>query len=285
MRLPGKGSVFVLLAFTLVLTLVGGAAAKRIVGTVGTNVVNGTAVRDDIFARGGNDVVWGRGGNDFLYGQRGADILQGDVGNDRLWGDAREDTLDGGPGGDLLYGGWGPDVIDAGAGNDVVDVREDDGQVDSVDCGPGRDTVFVNRKDRTFGCEVVKPPRRWGRMMPPGTVVTLGAGADTWSGAFANNDRHLVAGRAGDDVLDATAGSDVIWGNEDNDTLIGGNGRDWLLVAPARMCCSVRRATTGFGEAGDPINCLAGSTTTSSLRSTWIRTLTRSPVGRGTTVW
>ena len=123
-------------------------------------------------------------------------------------------------------------MIDAGAGNDVVDVREDDGQVDSVDCGPGRDTVFVNRKDRTFGCEVVKPPRRWGRMMPPGTVVTLGAGADTWSGGFANNDRHLVAGRAGDDVLKATAGSDVIWGNEDNDTLIGGNGRDWLLGGP-----------------------------------------------------
>ena len=138
MRLSGKGTVFALLACALVLLLASGAAAKRIVGSGGTNIINGTMARDDIFARGGNDVVWARGGNDFVYGQRGADILQGDVGNDSLYGAALHDTLDGGPGGDRLFGGWGPDVIDAGAGNDVIDLHEDDGHVDSVDCGPGR---------------------------------------------------------------------------------------------------------------------------------------------------
>ena len=86
MRLSGKGTVLVLLACALVLLLATGAAAKRIVGSGGTNIINGTVVRDDIFARGGNDVVWARGGNDFVYGQRGADILQGDVGNDSLYG-------------------------------------------------------------------------------------------------------------------------------------------------------------------------------------------------------
>jgi Ca2+-binding RTX toxin-like protein len=229
MRLLGKGSVIALLVCAFVLLLASAAAAKRIVGTGGTNVVNGTIVRDDIFARGGNDVVWGRGGNDFLYGQRGADILQGDVGNDRLFGDALEDTLDGGPGGDRLYGGWGPDVIDAGPGNDVVDAHENDGQIDSVDCGPGRDTAIVSRKDQVFGCETVRRANIRGRI-PEGTVVTTtSAGDDAWDGCCANTIRHLVPGWGGDDFLDGQAGSDVIWGNEGNDVLVGGNGRDWLL--------------------------------------------------------
>ena len=68
MRLPGKGSVLALLTCALVLLLASGAAAKRIVGSPGANVVNGTNVRDDIFVRGGNDVVWARGGHDFVYG-------------------------------------------------------------------------------------------------------------------------------------------------------------------------------------------------------------------------
>ncbi len=171
MRLPGKGSVFALLACALVLVLAGAAAAKRIVGTGGTNIINGTAARDDVFARGGNDVVWGRAGNDFLYGQRGADILQGDVGHDQMWGDALEDTLDGGPGNDRLHGGWGPDVIDGGDGNDILYAPENDGQVDSVDCGPGKDTAIVSRKDQVFGCETVRRVNIRGRI-PAGTVVT-----------------------------------------------------------------------------------------------------------------
>ena len=191
MRLSGKGSVFALLTCALVLLLASGAAAKRIVGTGGTNIVNGTAARDDIFARGGNDVVWGRGGNDFLYGQRGADILQGDVGNDRLYGAALEDTLDGGRGGDRLYGGWGPDVIDGGDGNDVLNAPENDGQVDSVDCGPGRDTAIVSRKDQVFGCETVRRVNIRGRI-PAGIVITATPGDDAWDGGIQNDVRHLA---------------------------------------------------------------------------------------------
>jgi Ca2+-binding RTX toxin-like protein len=229
MRLRGLGRVFTLFACLLVLVLATGAAAKRIVGTGGTNIINGTIARDDIFARGGNDVVWARGGNDFVYGQRGADILQGDAGNDRLYGAALEDTLDGGPGGDRLFAGWGPDVVDAGAGNDVIAAHENDGQVDSVDCGPGRDTAIISRKDQVFGCETVRRVNIRGRI-PDGTVVTSTTpGDDAWSGCCANSVRHLVIGWAGNDVLDGQAGSDVLWGNEGNDTLIGGNGRDWLI--------------------------------------------------------
>ena len=185
MRLSGKGTVLALLACALVLLLATGAAAKRIVGSGGTNIINGTMARDDIFARGGNDVVWARGGNDFVYGQRGADILQGDVGNDSLYGAALHDTLDGGPGGDRLFGGWGPDVIDAGAGNDVIDLHEDDGQVDSVDCGPGNDRAVVSRKDQVFGCETVRRVNIRGRL-PAGIVVVQSPGNDIWESDNSN---------------------------------------------------------------------------------------------------
>lgn len=228
MRLPGKGSVFALLACALVLLLASGAAAKRIVGSGGTNIINGTMARDDIFARGGNDVVWARGGNDFVYGQRGADILQGDVGNDSLYGAALHDTLDGGPGGDRLFGGWGPDVIDAGAGNDVIDLHEDDGHVDSVDCGPGTDRAIVSRKDQVFGCETVRRVNIRGRL-PTGIVVKGTELDDMWSAPLSDNQRHLLIGLAGHDVLDAGAGNDVVWGNEGNDHLVGANGGDWLI--------------------------------------------------------
>jgi Ca2+-binding RTX toxin-like protein len=98
-------------------TLAGSARADRLVGTAGA------------------DLLYGRGGNDTLLGGRG---------NDVLFGGAGRDVLDGGPGLDRLYGG---------PGNDVLKAR--DGQRDVVDCGPGRDVAYVDRRDRTSGCERV----------------------------------------------------------------------------------------------------------------------------------
>jgi Tol biopolymer transport system component len=45
------------------------------------------------------------------------------------------------------------DVIVARGGNDRIHVN--DGHTDTVFCGPGRDTVWADRKDRLRGCEVV----------------------------------------------------------------------------------------------------------------------------------
>jgi hypothetical protein len=45
------------------------------------------------------------------------------------------------------------DIIRAGAGNDRVHVN--DGHTDRVDCGPGLDVVWADRKDKLTGCETV----------------------------------------------------------------------------------------------------------------------------------
>jgi hypothetical protein len=98
-------------------TLAGGARADRLVGTSGADL---------LYGEGGNDTLLGGRGNDVLFGGRGADVLDGGRGLDRLYG---------------------------GPGNDLVKAR--DGARDVVDCGPGRDLAFVDRLDRTSGCERV----------------------------------------------------------------------------------------------------------------------------------
>jgi hypothetical protein len=86
-----------------------------------------------------------------LVGTKGADVLRGTSRSDRLSGGGGRDTIQGRGGADCLTGGGGRDRISGGAGNDVINAR--DGQVDTVSCGPGRDTVRADRRDRLSGCE------------------------------------------------------------------------------------------------------------------------------------
>jgi hypothetical protein len=62
-------------------------------------------------------------------------------------------TVRGTPGADLLVGTPAPDRLIAGSGNDAIQAAF--GGVDTVDCGPGRDTVSADQSDRLHNCEVV----------------------------------------------------------------------------------------------------------------------------------
>jgi len=73
-----------------------------------------------------------------------------------LVGGAFADTLFGGAGDDTLTGAGGSDAIHAGAGNDTVNAR--DGEVDTISCGDGADTVVADAADVVNGCEVVQLP-------------------------------------------------------------------------------------------------------------------------------
>ena len=56
-----------------------------------------------------------------------------------------------------INGGTGYDVISGTAGNDVINVR--DNGPDTIDCGAGNDTVYVDRsEDGVFNCETVIAP-------------------------------------------------------------------------------------------------------------------------------
>jgi N-acetylglucosamine-6-sulfatase len=63
-------------------------------------------------------------------------------------------TQQGTDGDDRIRGTRRPDWICAGGGRDVISVRG--GGRDVVRCGPGRDVVHADRRDRLRGCEVVR---------------------------------------------------------------------------------------------------------------------------------
>ncbi len=91
--------------------------------------------------RGDVEDVTGGDGNDTLTGNAAANVLKGD-----LSGDASS-------GNDDITGGEGVDAMLGQGGNDTLRAR--DGHAESVDCGPGADTAFVDMIDTVRACETV----------------------------------------------------------------------------------------------------------------------------------
>ena len=175
------------------------------------------------------------------------------------------DSIVGGAGNDLLLGEAGIDQIVAGAGNDVINVRG--GVADTVDCGPGIDTLISDAFDHASAtCErgstsppppgTAPPPARpttpLGVILPspPGTPdpvklsVRKGrcptkfigkAGGDRIDGTpsgdrmFGMLGGDVLNGLGGDDCLLGMTGDDRIYGGDGADILYGGSGRDLLV--------------------------------------------------------
>lgn len=116
-----------------------------IVGTNGSNIINGTAGNDLIFALGGSDVVNGKGGNDCIVGGDGSDVIHGDNGNDVILGGQGSDAIQGDAGNDWIYGQDGSDSLKGGANNDHLfggngsDSLKGDGGTDNADGGNNSD--------------------------------------------------------------------------------------------------------------------------------------------------
>ena len=122
-----------------------------------------------------------------------------------------------------------------------------DGDHDVVDCGPGRDTVYVEEdaptRDTLRSCEIVVPvPAEPATDAPPpsnnifGTVgndMLFGTeGADSLFGndgndvLFGNGGDDYVDGENGDDELHGGPGNDALHGRGDNDVILGNEGDD-----------------------------------------------------------
>lgn len=112
------------------------------------NAKTGTGRADSLTGTAAGDLLKGLGGNDRLIGLQGSDCLDGGPGNDRL---------DGGAGNDKLTGGRGRDVLRGAAGRDSLNAA--DGARDTVDCGAGRDSARVDKRDSVKRCEKVKRVR------------------------------------------------------------------------------------------------------------------------------
>ncbi|HWI72040.1 MAG TPA: calcium-binding protein, partial [Baekduia sp.] len=143
-------------------------------GTDGPEVVSVLNVSE------GASSLSGLGGNDVLKGGDSPDTIDGGAGDDDLNGGNGNDTIAGGPGKDTIMGdataGQCSVVGYFGSckapwGNDTINAQ--DGEADSVDCGPGQDVATVNAIDVVTNCETVNK----GATTPaPGAGATKGDG-------------------------------------------------------------------------------------------------------------
>jgi len=116
-------------------------------GTTYPDTLTGTAAPNHINGLGGNESV---GFGDYIPADGGEDVVYGNAGGDRIEGGKSADSVFGGSGNDLLTGGDGEDSVDGGSGNDSIMVK--DGQMDTVDCGGGADSVTRDPIDVLSNC-------------------------------------------------------------------------------------------------------------------------------------
>jgi hypothetical protein len=144
---------------------------------IGDDAVSGGPNSDFFHVGPGRDTISGGDGTDGVeYGPRtaavtitldgqsddgeagegdnvGADVESafGGSGNDRIVAGPNSNTLRGGAGNDFITGGPGEQRIEGEEGDDTIDSR--DGVFDSIDCGPGNDTVLADPDDFATACE------------------------------------------------------------------------------------------------------------------------------------
>jgi Ca2+-binding RTX toxin-like protein len=147
----------------MALTITGTPGNDALRGTDDPDTLDGLGGMDDIFGYGGGDTIYGRAGYDLVFGYGGADVLYGGGGPDEIMGDdgvteAGDDFLYGGAGGEYrMNPGGGADRVWGGLGDDVISLQ-DDGEPDVVDCGEGRDKVYLGTEvdlDTLHNCERV----------------------------------------------------------------------------------------------------------------------------------
>ncbi|GJE60280.1 calcium-binding protein [Methylobacterium trifolii] len=91
-----------------------------VVGTNGSEILNGTAIADTVQLLGGSDTFYGGSSLDTIYGGQGSDLLSGNRSADVIYGGRDSDTLYGGQGDDFVSGDLGDDLIAGDLGNDTL---------------------------------------------------------------------------------------------------------------------------------------------------------------------
>lgn len=98
-----------------------------------------------------------RGANPTGFVEADIENLLGGSEDDLLTGNGAANKIEGGGGNDDIAGDAGQDELIGGLGNDVIAAR--DGEVDTISCGEGTDSVVADRTDVVANdCEVVDLP-------------------------------------------------------------------------------------------------------------------------------
>ena len=290
--------------------------------------VDGGAASDRLLGSNGVDVLLGGDGNDFIDGQQGNDVALLGAGHDTFQWDPGDgnDVVEGQDGVDgMAFNGSNVgEIMEASANGsrvrftrNVGTVTMDLDDVESIVAKSfgGADNLVVGDLSGTDAVDVVADLAALGGgddAQPDNVITTATNGDDVVSvagagpnaavsglsagviasGAIAGSDRLTVNALAGSDVVDATGlsassalltvnggdGDDVLLGGDGNDTLLGGAGDDVLIGGPG--------TDTLDGAPGDDvvIQSISGEAVTSAtaVGTRWLKAHART-VG-GTTV-
>ncbi|MDJ0939049.1 MAG: putative Ig domain-containing protein [Woeseiaceae bacterium] len=224
-----------------------GDGSSVITGTAGDDILDGTALADQMFGLAGNDILRGNDGddtidggtdNDMLFGGLGADTLLGGDGDDDAYGGDGNDAIQGGAGRDELHGDAGDDDLSGDAGRDFL--FGEDGN-DTLSGGSGRDVMEGGLGNDTLlggtGNDVLRGNEGEDQLFGNDGNDTLRGGADNDTLDGGDGDDNLrgnggddtIIGGLGDDAILGQGGADTIQGDAGNDTIDGGGGRDTIL--------------------------------------------------------
>ncbi len=229
----------VLLGTTGTDTLNGTSGDDIIKGISGADILNGAAGNDTIVAGANASTINGGDGNDILKGGAGNDVILGNNHNDTIYGNAGNDTITGDDGIDKIYGGDGNDTIDGGIGNDIIyggngvisdfnsTLNNESTESDTIHGGVGDDIIHgAGGNDLLYGDD-------------GNDTIYAGNGGDTADGGNGNDTLYggiggdTINGGAGNDsihgeyaVTDTVGSDDVIHGDDGNDIIAGGGGND-----------------------------------------------------------
>lgn len=209
---------------------------------------------------GGTDTVTAvqvtLGGGDDVFAMNAGKRTNIDAGagNDRLLGSSiggggstgtPGDTIAGGDGSDSINGGADNDTINGGAGDDVIRAKGPLSGTDSVSCGPGSDTVYIDLKvDRLTdpeNCESLNPTAEIipNDALPPAlspgkaaTVPRLPSGVRAPGTSSATACKHSIRGTDRNDLIRGTTAGGRLFGLRGNDRITGGAGDDCLIGGP-----------------------------------------------------
>jgi Ca2+-binding RTX toxin-like protein len=135
------------------------------------------------------------------------DSIRAGAGDDVVFAGLGDDQVDGGDGDDLIFGQDGSDTIFGGAGNDTIDSSSP--------------LTTAPLPDLGFGTTVPAD-------LDPDNDRDLVFGGDGDDVIRTGDDADTISGGAGADLIDGGIDADVIDGDEGNDTLIGGEGSDTI---------------------------------------------------------
>lgn len=207
-------------------------SAVNVIGTAGSEVLNGTGLDDLIAGLASADTLYGGGGFDtavYDASDQGVTVnlgsnsgsgghaagdkfysiegVRGSAFNDNLTGDAATNTLIGQFGNDTLSGAGGDDALYGGDGNDTA--------------------IGGSGADRLYGGDGIDYASYAGSAA---VTVNLGSGSASGGDAAGDvlNSIEGIIGSSNSDTLTGSSGSEFLFGGGNGDKLYGGNGGDFL---------------------------------------------------------